>query len=108
MSKKLESFSLPQTPQPRVPVDCQELPSVLQTQIRLTHARRLLRDNDTRMEMSIRERNALLAEREALQADVRAAALCYRDAREARALAAQGAGAVAEAWNIICGGMNYV
>jgi len=78
-------------------ITCQEIPSVLTIQQRLIHAQRLRRDNDSRLEIAIREYDALLAERREIEAEIRAAALCYRDARAAKWLREQGAGAVAEA-----------
>jgi hypothetical protein len=72
----------------------------LTIQQRYNLALRLLRDNDSRLEMVIRERDALLAERVALQAEVEAAALCYRDVRDAGRLSEQGKDvvALAEEW----------
>jgi hypothetical protein len=79
----------------------------LTIQQRYNLALRLLRDNDSRLEMVIRERDALLAERVTLQAEVEAAALCYRDVKDAGRLSEQGKAAVEEAWDIICQGMTY-
>lgn len=88
MSSKISSKS---------PDLCSENHTIYTIQQRLNHARDRLRDNDSRLELSLRERNALLDEREAIQAEVQAASLCYRDLRDAGRLSEQAAGVVAEA-----------